>query len=140
MEKIKLFIIVSVAVLSAFVVGVILFNISKDDTAGVIKDVEQTIQNGQNSSEPAIGEVSVTIQNHAYGPSRLTVKKGTTVTWTNRDAVEHDVTPDTPRAVFKQSQLLGRGDRYSVTFTDIGTYTYHCSPHPEMTGIIEVVE
>src|SRR4051794_5659717 len=45
----------------------------------------------QSSSRPANTD-KVTIQNIAFAPANITVKKGTSVTWTNQDAVEHTVT------------------------------------------------
>ena len=35
--------------------------------------------------------VPVTIDNFVFGPERLTIKAGTTVTWTNRDDIPHTV-------------------------------------------------
>ncbi len=76
----------------------------------------------------------------AYQPASVTVKKGATVTWTNQDTVRHDVTPDEDGEAFKGSQLLPQGESYSHTFNEPGTYTYHCSPHPHMTGSVTVTE
>jgi plastocyanin len=83
---------------------------------------------------------AVTIKNFAFAPTKLQVKKGTTVTWTNQDDVQHTVTPDNPSDTFKESQLLAKAASYSVTFNTVGTYAYHCSPHPYMKATIEVVE
>ncbi len=76
----------------------------------------------------------------AVSPKTLMVKKGTTVTWTNQDDAEHDVTPDAETDEFKASQLFGKGQSHKVTFNTVGTYGYYCSPHPYMKGVIEVVE
>ncbi len=83
---------------------------------------------------------SVEISGSSYSPAKITVKKGATVTWTNLDSIEHDITPDNPSDEFKQSELLKRGESYSVTFNTAGTYTYFCTPHPFMKGTVEVVE
>jgi amicyanin len=83
---------------------------------------------------------SVEISGSSYSPNKITVKKGATVTWTNLDNIEHDITPDDPSDEFKQSELLKRGESYSVTFSTAGTYTYFCTPHPFMKGTVEVVE
>jgi len=82
----------------------------------------------------------VTYKGFAVSPKTLKVKKGTTVTWTNQDAAEHDVTPDVETADFKASELFGKGETHSVTFNTVGTYSYKCSPHPYMKGTIEVTE
>lgn len=108
-------------------------------------DAEATSQNitGQ-SSDPANQAPSttnsVTIRDFSFGPSKITVKKGTTVTWTNEDGVNHDVTPTNESAAFEGSDLFGKGESYSFTFNAVGNYSYYCSPHPYMKGTVEVVE
>ncbi|HSI21149.1 MAG TPA: plastocyanin/azurin family copper-binding protein [Verrucomicrobiae bacterium] len=82
---------------------------------------------------------AVVMQNTAYSPAKVTVKKGGSVTWTNNDSVAHDVVGDSGPESFR-SQLLSRGQAFSFTFTKAGTYTYHCTPHSFMTGTVEVVE
>ncbi len=86
-------------------------------------------------------ETSVVIQNYAYSPAKITVKKGTKVTWTNQDTVRHDVmSDDNSSQKGLESALLAKGQSYSFTFTTVGTYTYHCSPHPYMKATVEVTE
>jgi len=83
---------------------------------------------------------TVIITNYAFYPDILTVRKGTTVTWINMDPVPHTVeagTHEKPTGKF-ESQLLGRMESFSYTFTEPGTYVYHCDPHPYMTGKIIV--
>lgn len=81
----------------------------------------------------------VTIQNYAYGPPSVTIPVGSTVTWTNQDSgVDHTTTSDASSAVAWDSGNLAPGAAYSVTFTQPGTFTYHCSIHPFMTGTIVV--
>ena len=87
------------------------------------------------------GEVAVTIKNRAYSPKTLTVTKGTTITWTNEDSIQHNVISDSDSEQNGlDGPLLNKGQSYSFTFDTVGVYTYHCTPHPDMTGIIEVVE
>jgi amicyanin len=97
---------------------------------------------GMPSSAPTGGQAtspvasdSVTIHNFAFGPQVVTVKAGTTVHWTNRDAEAHTVTSD--NGAFN-SPVLQPGTSYSHTFTKPGTYSYHCSIHPFMTGKVVV--
>lgn len=98
----------------------------------------------QNQTEPAdeaqSGEVSATISGNAFQPASLTIKKGTKVTWTNNDSVEHTVTADTTAANAPDSPQLDQGDTYSFTFNDTGTFAYHCTPHPNMKATVTVVE
>jgi plastocyanin len=112
-------------------------NTSQTDTSN---DTETTGSDTTQPTEQAVRANSVEISGSAYSPAKITVKKGTTVTWTNRDSLQHDISPDNPSDEFKQSELLNRGETYSVTFNTVGTFTYHCTPHPFMMGSVEVVE
>ncbi len=75
----------------------------------------------------------VTIANFAFSPSSLTVKRGTTVTWTNTDSAPHTVTGGP-----LSSPTLGQGARYSYTFKTTGTFSYICAIHPFMHGSVTV--
>ena len=90
--------------------------------------------NTKTSSPPAFGN-SVTLQNFAFSPATLTVKVGTTVTWTNKDGTTHTVTSDS--GVFNSGNLSPNAT-FSYTFNNTGTFTYHCSIHTYMTGTVIV--
>jgi len=79
----------------------------------------------------------VAIHNYSFTPRTLTVPVGATVTWTNRDFDVHAVVADDSPPTFK-SAGLDTGDSFSFTFNKAGTYSYHCSVHPHMTGKIVV--
>ncbi len=78
---------------------------------------------------------TVTIKNFAFDPATLTISKGTTVTWTNEDSVPHQIVSDSNAF---SSSPLGKGQTYSFTFSEIGTFSYHCAIHPSMKGTIAV--
>jgi plastocyanin len=78
---------------------------------------------------------AVTIDDFAFSPATLTITAGDTVTWTNQDTTTHTATSNT--GVFDSGDL-DPGDAFSFTFTTPGTYEYHCTPHPTMTGQIVV--
>lgn len=99
-------------------------------TSGCTDNSNQT---GNNSSN--LGPNEVALQNFAYSPSTLTVKAGTTVTWINLDSATHDVISDD--GTFNSSNM-GKDQTYNHTFDKTGTYSYHCSFHPSMTGKIVV--
>ncbi|MDD2254793.1 MAG: cupredoxin family copper-binding protein [Methanoculleus sp.] len=90
----------------------------------------------QQSSTP--GGNAITIKNFAFDPSTITVKTGTAVTWTNQDSAPHIVVSDTGSPAAFSSESLSNGASYKFTFTQPGTYTYHCSIHPSMKGTIIV--
>jgi amicyanin len=79
---------------------------------------------------------AVSIDNFTFNPQKLTVKAGTTVTWTNKDDIPHGIAA-TGNA-FKRSAAMDTDDSYSFTFTTPGTYQYFCYIHPHMTGTIVV--
>jgi len=79
---------------------------------------------------------AVSIDNFSFSPATLTVKAGTTVTWTNRDDIPHGIASS--NSAFKRSQALDTDDSYSFTFTAPGTYQYFCYLHPHMVGSVVV--
>lgn len=99
----------------------------------------QTDQSDQAKTQStATNEVE--IEDMAFKPSNITVKKGTTVTWTNKDALAHTVTQDDSGGPGLDSKLLAKGEPYQATFNQTGTFHYHCTPHPQMTGTVTVTE
>ncbi len=85
---------------------------------------------------PAAAAAAVGIDNFTFNPQTLTVKAGTTVTWTNKDDIPHGIA--VTNNAFKRSQALDTDDSFSFTFTTPGTYQYFCYIHPHMTGSIVV--
>jgi amicyanin len=102
-------------------------------------DASSNNQSDQQAAVPVTTD-KVDIKDFAYSPSTITVKKGTTVTWTNQDSTKHNVAPDTETGDFKASELLAKGQTYSVTFNTVGTFSYHCTPHPYMKAQVIVTE
>lgn len=84
--------------------------------------------------------VSIDISNYAFSQQNIKIKKGTKVTWINKDSVKHTVTSDSGSSQGLDSALLGNGESYSYTFDNVSTYKYHCTPHPYMKATITVVE
>ena len=80
-------------------------------------------------------DTEVLIDQFTFTPQRVTVKVGTTVTWSNEDDVPHTIASSSK--LFKSKPLDTR-DKFSFTFTTPGTYEYFCSLHPHMTGAIVV--
>jgi plastocyanin len=88
---------------------------------------------GMAFAEP--GDAAIQITNYVYGPKVITVKAGTTVTWTNHDYVPHTVISTTQ--LFRSSVFF-TNDTFAFTFTTPGTYEYYCTIHPKMTGTVVV--
>jgi plastocyanin len=78
----------------------------------------------------------IPIQQYTFLPGEVTVRAGSTVTWSNEDEAVHTVT------AANRSWDSGRlpiGGTFSQTFTDAGTYEFVCTIHPAMKGTISVV-
>ena len=73
----------------------------------------------------------------AFQPSRIEIPLGTTVAWTNDDAVQHTVT-----AVDRSfdSGNMAPGATWPHAFTKPGTYQFFCVVHPFMKGTVIVEE
>lgn len=84
------------------------------------------------------GGNTITIKNFAFDPAVLTVKTGTAVTWVNNDGASHAIASDAGSPAAFSSDTLSTGASFAFTFTQPGTYTYHCSIHPSMKGTIIV--
>lgn len=85
------------------------------------------------STTPSISGAKVSIIDFSFNPSTLTVAPGTTVTWTNNGSTAHTITgPDW------DSGQVQPGSTFTHTFNTAGTFAYHCTIHPTMTGQIIV--
>lgn len=76
-----------------------------------------------------------TIEGFAYKPRTLTVRRGTTVRWTNADPAPHTVTA--ANGSFASPQLR-KGGSYARTFPRAGRFAYICALHPQMEGLVVV--
>ena len=77
----------------------------------------------------------IVVKDFMFMPTPLTVKAGSTVTWTNMDDEPHTVVSDT--GVFK-SGGMDTNESFSFKFDKPGTYHFTCSIHPRMVGTIVV--
>jgi plastocyanin len=88
------------------------------------------------NSAPVAGD-AVSIDNFAFVPATLSVKVGSTVTWTNHDEEPHTVAASD--GSFK-SPGMGAQATYSHTFPTAGKFDYVCSIHPYMHATVEVTQ
>ncbi len=86
-------------------------------------------------AQPVAGESVVVIDLLKYAPETLSIPRGTTVHWVNRDAMGHTVTS---REGKWDSGMILPGGSWSRRFDEAGTYAYYCTPHPFMTGTVVV--
>ncbi|PZS17029.1 MAG: hypothetical protein DLM57_09260 [Pseudonocardiales bacterium] len=90
---------------------------------------------GAGKSASGSGSVTVNVKNFAFDPAKLTVTKGTKVTWKFEDSATHSVVAGDNS--FK-SKDLKIGGTYSFTFNTPGTYQYICGIHNYMTATVTV--
>jgi len=77
----------------------------------------------------------VLVDNFSFAPATTSVPVGSTITWTNRDDVPHNIVSTEQK--FK-SPVLDTDEQFSHRFDAPGSYKYFCSIHPKMTGRIVV--
>ena len=70
-----------------------------------------------------------------FSPTTATVTEGDTVTWVNKDKVNHQVLADKAQFV---SAILRPNQSFSFVFRAAGTYTYKDELHPTLKGTILV--
>ncbi|HEX6287907.1 MAG TPA: plastocyanin/azurin family copper-binding protein [Herpetosiphonaceae bacterium] len=88
----------------------------------------------------AQAETAATIKLFMFKPAVLDVRTGTTVIWTNEDAIEHSITagmPGQPGDAF-DSGFFEQGGTFAFTFTEPGEYAYFCKRHESMLGKVNV--
>ena len=84
------------------------------------------------------GPGTVAIAEFLFGPEKVTVKAGESITWTNVDDSPHQVTIQ--GATTHRTPVVLKGQSTSLQFNDVGSYGYICGLHPSMKGQIEVVK
>lgn len=129
-NKFKSLLITSIVILVA-VAGIVVYALNQNKSAD---------STGQANISSAVATDSVTIRDYAFGPTSIKVKKGTKVTWTNQDQVEHTVTTQSGSPTMFDSGLFGKDKTFSYTFEKTGTYQYYCIPHQYMKATVIVTE
>jgi plastocyanin len=83
-------------------------------------------------------DVVVRQANHLFEPSRLTIKRGTAVHFTNGENVIHHAYAEGPFA-FDSGDIPPGGD-FAIVFDKPGHVVVRCAIHPQMRVDIDVVE
>ncbi len=85
---------------------------------------------------------SVPSSHKSFSPSKITIDKGVTVKWTNKDSTLHTITSGKPQSSDTgeefDSSFLAAGTSFEYTFDNAGTYDYFCTLHPYMKGKVVV--
>jgi plastocyanin len=104
---------------------------------GAVAGVAGCAPSGASGSPVATASVDLP-PSYRFAPAAITVRAGTTVTWTNDDHFTHSVQfldgglPSSPL-------LMQPGQTTTFTFAQPGTYHYQCHIHPQdMRGSVTV--
>lgn len=101
--------------------------------AGCGKKTQTTTPKVPSTTPSTTSGNTVTAKNFSFDPQELTVTAGTEVTFKNEDSVKHTFT-----GTDFGSGDIQPGGEFKHTFATAGSYDYHCSIHPSMTGKIIV--
>lgn len=83
--------------------------------------------------------VEVSIEKMKFEPQQVKIKPGTTVKWVNNEKRNnHSILFE--KEDLPESDRFFPGESWQRTFEKPGLFPYRCGPHPEMTGVVEVVE
>jgi plastocyanin len=83
----------------------------------------------------AADATEIGIDNFKFAPTPLTVPKGATVTWVNRDDIPHSIVLQT---LGFHSKPMDTDGSVSLRFDQPGKYEYMCGLHPFMRGQVIV--
>jgi plastocyanin len=79
--------------------------------------------------------IGVQIKSTGFSPSSISITHGDSINWKNVDKVDHQVVADDGSFA---SPILHAGQSYTVTLNRAGTFRYHDSFHPRLTGKVTV--
>jgi len=112
----------------------------KTTTIAVGKAPRKVVVQGAGAKRAELGTgggTKVSIANFAFAPAAITVKRGTTISWSNDDGSPHAVAFKDGSAGAKN--LLPK-DSFSRAFDTAGSFDYFCSFHPYMQAKVVVTE
>jgi len=83
--------------------------------------------------------IDVTIRDYRFEPADITITRGATVRWTNREKrTSHSIL--FVDATIGESERLFPDEHWEWTFDAPGVYPYRCGPHEEMHGSVTVTD
>jgi len=82
-------------------------------------------------------EQVVNIKDFRFDPDPIIIVQGTSLTWINQDAVNHQILFERG-PVISMSPILKPGASWTGTFLETGDFPYSCTVHPTMKGTVNV--
>jgi plastocyanin len=109
------------------------------ESTGATTEAGDDSASGGNAAAPSgdsVRSAKVEIVDFAYDPDPVTIEEGGKVIWQNEDSAPHTATADDGSF---DTGTLEEGKLKSENFKEAGTFSYICSIHPDMHGVVEVV-
>ena len=81
----------------------------------------------------------VIIKNYKFVPQEITIKRGQILRWENHEKRQY-------HSVWFEAQgepvpeYFFPEESYEREFKQVGSFPYRCGPHPEMKGVVHVIE
>jgi LPXTG-motif cell wall-anchored protein len=101
----------------------------------VLKDDAPVADDKDKPLAIAAASTGVTISDFKFSPGTVTVNVGDTVTWSNSGPTGHSATANDGSF---DTGILQKGSSGSHTFSQAGSFSYICTPHPFMKGTVVV--
>ncbi|PKL65892.1 MAG: hypothetical protein CVV32_01480 [Methanomicrobiales archaeon HGW-Methanomicrobiales-3] len=90
----------------------------------------------------SVSDNTITIEKEGFSPSTITVKRGSTVRWVNKDSTEDPALYNPTHRIkiigVYTAQTLSPGQGWSWIFTNTGVYAYEDLIHPDLQGTVIV--
>ena len=103
--------------------------------AGAKKEKDKEKGKDKAKSDGTANTETVTIKGQQFSPSQVTIAKGDTVEWINKD--DHDHTVQADDGSFNSGNIRS-GQKFEHQFKKSGTFSYSCKYHPREKGTITV--
>jgi plastocyanin len=110
-------------------------------TLTLLEGISHSSSSTSSSAKPAGHTITITITNFAFVPAVVAVSPGEQIRVVNKDAVAHTLTAVPGSHPFGRFDTGDIGLGQSVTLaapTTAGSYSYYCTIHTFMTGVITV--
>jgi plastocyanin len=82
----------------------------------------------------------VIIKDFKFVPQEITIKQGQVLRWENSEKRQYHSVWFEAQGEEEPEDYLFPDDSYEREFNQPGSFSYRCGPHPEMTGIVHVLE
>ncbi len=116
---------------------------NKTTTPATTAPSSNTTQQSSTGSSSQSSSTTITFDGKTFSPANVTVKKGTTVTWTNNSnqslwVASNPHPTHTGLPGFDELKGMMKGESYSYTFTKTGSFGYHDHLNASSGGTVTV--